>query len=56
MKKVSAKVTKVAPISVRLTPEALKALQKAALDDERPLAAMAGKAVTDWLREKGYLR
>jgi hypothetical protein len=47
---------KLAPIGVRLTPAAKKALEKAALDDARPVAALAQKIIMEWLREKGFMK
>jgi hypothetical protein len=47
---------KLAPIGVRLTPAAKKALEKAAQDDARPVAALAQKIIMDWLKEKGFLK
>ena len=31
------------------------ALEKAAKDDHRPMASLAEKIMTEWLRERGYL-
>jgi hypothetical protein len=47
---------KLAPIGVRLVPAAKAALEKAARDDERPVAALAQKIITDWLKERKYLK
>jgi hypothetical protein len=47
---------KVAPVSVRLLPSAKAALEKAALADERPVSVMAQKIITDWLKEKGFMK
>lgn len=47
---------KLAPIGVRLTPAAKKALEKAAQEDSRPMAALAQKIIMDWLKEKGFLK
>ena len=47
---------KLAPIGVRLAPAAKAALEKAARDDERPVATLAQKIITDWLKERKYLK
>ncbi len=43
-------------IGVRLTPDVKTALEKAALNDDRPVASMAAKLITDRLREMGLLK
>jgi hypothetical protein len=45
-----------APIGVRLPPATKKALESAAKDDSRPVAALAQKIITDWLKANGYLK
>jgi hypothetical protein len=47
---------KLAPIGVRLTPAAKKALEKAAVDDARPVAALAQKIIMEWLKANGHLK
>ena len=47
---------KLAPIGVRLTPAAKKALEKAAMADARPVAALAQKIIMEWLKANGFLK
>jgi hypothetical protein len=47
---------KLAPIGVRLTPAGKKALEKAAKEDARPVAALAQKIIMDWLKAAGHLK
>jgi hypothetical protein len=47
---------KLAPIGVRLPPAEKAALEKAARDDARPVATMAQKIITDWLKDRKYLK
>jgi hypothetical protein len=47
---------RLAPIGVRLPPATKKALEAAARDDSRPVAALAQKIITDWLKAAGYLK
>jgi hypothetical protein len=42
-------------ISVRVLPATKRAIDKAAKDDQRSIAGMVDKILTDWLREHGYL-
>jgi hypothetical protein len=42
--------------SLRLTPDERKALDKAAAAEDRPSAYVARRAITDWLRERGFLK
>jgi len=51
-----APATKTAFQFVRLAPAAKAALEKAARDDERPVATLAQKIITDWLKERKYLK
>lgn len=44
------------PIGVRIDVETKEALARAARDDRRSMASLADKILTDWLREKGYLK
>ena len=44
-----------APVGLRLYPSVKAALEAAAAADSRPMASMAEKILTDWLRERGYL-
>lgn len=43
-------------LNVRIEPSIKKAITKAAKDDRRSTASMVEKILTDWLREKGYLK
>lgn len=45
-----------APVGLRLYPSMKKALETAAAADHRTMASMAEKILSDWLREKGYLK
>lgn len=47
---------KTAPVSFRLPQAKKAALEKAASEDSRSVSSMIEKILTDWLREKGYLR
>jgi hypothetical protein len=38
-----------------MSPVGQDALERAASDDDRPIAALVRKIVEEWLREKGYL-
>lgn len=42
-------------LGVRVQPEVKAALEKAAKDDMRSMSSLIEKALTEWLREKGYL-
>lgn len=44
------------PLGVRIAVETKAALEIAAKDDRRSMASMVDKIITDWLREKGYLK
>lgn len=44
-----------APIGLRVFPSMKAALEKAAKEDHRPMASLAEKILTEWLRERGYL-
>lgn len=44
-----------APLGLRVLPSLKSALEQAAKDDRRSVAAMAELILTDWLEEKGYL-
>ena len=52
------KVVKAPPamFSIRLSVEERKALEKAAKEEDRPMAYVARRAILDWLKEKGYLK
>jgi hypothetical protein len=52
----AAKETKTVPLGLRITPTLKSALDKAAADDDRPLAAYVERVLADHLRKKGYLR
>ena len=44
-----------APLGLRITPSLKAALENAAKDDRRSVAAMAEIILTQWLEERGYL-
>jgi len=44
------------PFSVRLDEDERKALEAAGAKEERPAAWIARRVLTDWLREKGFLK
>lgn len=44
-----------APLGLRVFPSVKAALEKAAEDDQRPMASMAEKIIIGWLKERGYL-
>lgn len=50
------KETKTIPLGMRITPTLKRALDKAAEDDDRPLAAYVERAIAEHLRKKGYLK
>ena len=57
MKKPVAKpAVKSIAFSIRLTPEARRALLRAGEAEERPAAWLAQRAVMQWLKEKGFLK
>jgi hypothetical protein len=43
-------------ISVRVAPAVKKAVEKAAQDDHRSAASLVEKIVSEWLKERGYLK
>jgi hypothetical protein len=47
---------KLTPLGARFTATEKAALQKAARDDARPVAALMTKIICDWLRERKYLK
>lgn len=47
---------KLTPLGARFTAVEKAALQKAARDDARPVAAMMTKIICDWLRDRKYLK
>jgi hypothetical protein len=47
--------TRTAPLGLRILPSVKAAIEKAAKDDQRPVASMAEKILVEWLRAKGYL-
>jgi hypothetical protein len=55
-KSVARKVKLPQPVSVRFYPATFNALKKAAADDDRPTSTMVERIVSEWLREKGYLK
>jgi hypothetical protein len=44
------------PLSVRFIPAVRTALEKAAMDDARPISSLVQKIVADWLKERKYLK
>jgi hypothetical protein len=42
--------------TMRLEPELKEALEKAAAEDKRNVTSMTSKILSDWLKEKGYLK
>jgi hypothetical protein len=49
-------VAKTNPLGVRLDPEVKEALERAAKDDRRSLSSLIDKILSDWLRERSYLK
>jgi hypothetical protein len=49
-------VVKTPSLGIRLQPEVKAALQEAAKADTRSVSSMVEKVLTEWLREKGYLK
>jgi hypothetical protein len=49
-------VVKTPSLGVRVKPEVKAALQAAAEADVRSLSSMVEKILTEWLREKGFLK
>jgi hypothetical protein len=47
---------KLTPLGARFTATEKAALEKAARDDARPVAALMTKIICDWLRERKYLK
>jgi hypothetical protein len=47
---------KLTPLGARFTAIEKAALEKAARDDARPVAALMTKIICDWLRERKYLK
>ena len=47
---------KTAALGLRITPALKKALEKAAIDDHRPLASYVERLLSEHLRRKGYLQ
>jgi hypothetical protein len=50
------KELKTVPVGLRITPSLKDALDRAAAEDERPLASFVERVLTDYLRKKGYLK
>ena len=48
-------MAKDAPIGVRLSPEARKALERTAQADDRSMSGLARLIIENWLREKGAM-
>lgn len=49
-------ITRSAPLGLRFFPHVKEALQKAASEEQRPVASLVEMIVTDWLKAKGYLK
>lgn len=49
-------MTKERPIGIRFEPEERAALERAAAADDRTMAAMARKIITEWLKKAGHLK
>ena len=45
-----------ASIGIRVEPEIKAAIEKAAEDDRRTVAALIEKVMVEWLQTKGYLK
>jgi hypothetical protein len=43
-------------VAIRIVPAVKKALQKAAVEDNRTASGLAELVLSDWLKEKGYLK
>jgi predicted transcriptional regulator len=43
-------------LSIRLSAEERKTLEKAAAAEDRPLAYVARRAILEWLKTKGFLK
>jgi hypothetical protein len=43
------------PTSVRLEPEEIEAIRRAAADDKRPMGMLLRLIIAEWLAEHGYL-
>jgi hypothetical protein len=50
------KETRSIPLGLRITPTLRAALDKAAANDDRTLAAYVERVLTEHLRKKGYLK
>jgi len=51
-----AKNPKDAPLGLRVPSEVKHALERAAINDDRSVASLVLKIVTEWLRERKYLK
>jgi hypothetical protein len=49
-------MVKTPSLGVRLPADVKAALEKAAKDDVRSLSSLVEKVLTEWLRDKGYLK
>lgn len=48
--------TRTVSVGLRITPSLKAALDKAAEEDQRPVASMVEKILTDFLKKNGYLK
>ena len=51
-----AKENKTAQVNLRITPTLKEAADRAASDDQRSLTSLVEKLLTDYLRERDYLK
>lgn len=49
-------MVKTSPLSFRAAPAVKAALEAAAKDDLRSVSSLIEKILTEWLRERGYLK
>lgn len=56
MKKPIQKPALGSPLGFRVDPEMKAALRKAAKDDARSVSSLAQKIITEWLKERKYLK
>lgn len=50
------RMAKSSPLAFRIEPEVKAALEHAAKADIRSVSSLVEKILTEWLREKGYLK
>lgn len=49
-------MAKLPSLGIRVQPETKEALEMAAKDDLRSISSLVEKILTDWLKQKGYLK